>query len=191
MSESRSHLHYWAGKMLTVLKEEVGQIRPRQHLLSLMARAIPSDTGHELRTSLLRLRGIRIGQGTLIYGTPELSGGESRGFGNLSIGSNCVIDVGCMFELGDKLAIGDDVRLGCQVLIITSTHELGPREHRAGKLIRSPVTVSDGAWIGSRCVILPGVTVGAGAIVDPGSVVNRDVAPQTRVRGIPARRVEE
>ena len=81
--------------------------------------------------------------------------------------------------------------IGHQVLIITTTHELGPREHRAGSALRNPVKIEDGAWIGSRCVILPGVTVGAGAIVEPGSVVNKDVAPNTSVRGIPAKVVQE
>ncbi len=190
MSEFNVHLHHWTDKILAVLKEEAGQIRPRQHVFSLASRAIPPRIGNKLRATFLRLRGIEVGTGTILYDTPELSGGEARGFSNLTIGCNCTIEMGCKFELGDKITIGDSVTLGYQVLIITSTHELGPREHRAGQLVRNPVKIDEGAWIGSRCVILPGVTIGAGAIVEPCSVVNREIAPHTRVRGIPARRVD-
>lgn len=189
MSSGRTSFLRWADKIRAVLKEETGQIRPQQHVLSLVSRAIPRGVGNEFRATLLRLRGIEVGEGTVVYDTPELSGGELRGFGNLSIGRNCIIGVGCMFECGDEISIGDDVTLGCQVLIITTTHELGPREHRAGRPIRNPVKVEQCAWVGSRCILLPGVTIGARGIVEPGSVVNRDVAPDSRVRGIPARPV--
>ncbi len=190
MNDAKAPWKYWVEKAFAIFKEEAGQIRPRQHVFSLASRAIPARIGNELRATLFRLRGIDVGPGTVLYDTPELSGGEARDFSNLSIGCNCTIDIGCMFELGDKIAIGDNVMLGYQVLIITSTHELGTREQRAGQLVRNPVKIDNGAWIGSRCVILPGVTVGEGAIVEPCSVVNREVAPHTRVRGIPARRVE-
>jgi maltose O-acetyltransferase len=173
------------------MKSELDQIRPRQHVLGLLSAIIPRDTGNELRASLLRARGIRVGEGTQVRDTPRFTGGEARGFDKFSAGRNCVIGLGCSFEVGDTITLGDGVTIGHQVLIITTTHELGPREHRAGSALRNPVKIEDGAWIGSRCVILPGVTVGAGAIVEPGSVVNKDVAPNTRVRGIPAKVVQE
>ena len=75
-------------------------------------------------------------------------------------------------------------------MILTSTHELDIKEHRAGRLQLSPVNVGDGVWIGARAIILPGVTIGAGAVVNPGAVVNKDVAPQTRVGGTPAVPIE-
>ncbi len=51
----------------------------------------------------------------------------------------------------------------------------------------SPIVVKDDAWIGLGCVVLKGVTIGAGAIVGAGSVVARDVDPWTVVGGNPAR----
>ena len=53
------------------------------------------------------------------------------------------------------------------------------------------MVIKDGAWLGARCTILPGVTVGEGAIVAAGAVVHRDVAPNTLVAGVPARVVKE
>ncbi len=178
-------------RVAAFLFREFGQLRPRQHFFSAISRTLPLNVGAEARSSLLRLRGIHVGARTLIHGTPELTGGEARGFRTLSIGDDCVIEPGCAFEVGDMLSIGNSVTIGHEVLIITTTHELGPPEHRCGPPTRSPVKLEDGVMIGPRCTILPGVTVGAGAVVDAGSVVNKSVPPNVRVRGIPAKQVEE
>lgn len=178
-------------RIFRVLTEEFGEVRPLEHALDLAVRAIPAKVGYELRASILRARGVKVGKGTMVYDAPELSSGEAAGHATLSIGEDCIIDVRCVFELGAAITIGDRVTLGHNVMIITTTHDLGPREHRAGPLVRNPVRVEDGAWIGPCSVILPGVTIGAGAIVDPSSVVNKNVAPNTRVRGTPAKAVEE
>jgi maltose O-acetyltransferase len=132
-----------------------------------------------------------VGEGTVVYGAPEIASAEDAGFAKMTIGDDCVIHVGCLFELGDTVTIGNRVTLGNGVMVITTTHQLGPKDHRAGLRIRHPVVIEDGAWIGARSVILPGVTVGAGAIVDAGTTVNKSVPPNTRVRGTPAKVVEE
>jgi acetyltransferase-like isoleucine patch superfamily enzyme len=49
------------------------------------------------------------------------------------------------------------------------------------------VTIERGAWIGARAVILPGLRIGAGAVVAAGAVVTQDVAPDVMVGGVPAR----
>lgn len=170
---------------------ELDQIRPRQHVFSLLSRALPDNFGAELKASLLRARGIAVGAGTRVHGTPEVTGGEARGFEKLSIGADCVIEPGCAFEVGDTITIGDRVKIEHQVLVITTTHEIGPPEHRCGIIVRGSVQIEDGAVIGARSTILPGVTIGAGAVVDPGSVVNKSVPANVRVRGVPAKRVED
>jgi maltose O-acetyltransferase len=173
-----------------VLAGEVERLEPLHHALSVVERAIPLRVGNGIRAATLRARGIQVGEGTVVYGPPEFTGGQN-GLARMVIGKGCIIDIGCSFELGEAISLGDHVTLGNNVMIITTTHELGPREHRAGAVVSTPVHIEDGAWIGPRSVVLPGVTVGAGAIVDPGSVVNKSVAPNTRVRGTPARVVEE
>ena len=55
--------------------------------------------------------------------------------------------------------------------------------------IGGAVTVGDYAWLSFRCVVLPGVTIGEGAVVAAGAVVTADVEPYTIVGGIPARRI--
>jgi maltose O-acetyltransferase len=52
--------------------------------------------------------------------------------------------------------------------------------------VLAPVTIADHVWIGSRAMILPGITVGEGAVVAAGAVVTRNVEPYTVVAGVPA-----
>jgi len=178
-------------RLREMVEGELAHVRPRQHVLSAMSRAIPLQIGGSLRAKLLSLRGVSVGEGTLLLDTPRVRGDRADSLANLRIGEHCVIDVGCNFELGDTLTIGDRVTIGPQCLIITTTHELGPREHRAGPVVRRSVVIENGAWLGARSIVLPGVTIGEGAIVDPGSVVTKDVVAHTRVRGMPARQVEQ
>jgi phosphonate metabolism protein (transferase hexapeptide repeat family) len=53
------------------------------------------------------------------------------------------------------------------------------------------VTIGNDCWLGHRAIILPGVTVGDGAVIAAGAVVSRDVAPYTVVGGVPARVIRE
>jgi maltose O-acetyltransferase len=178
-------------RIFNALDEETAAIRPLVNVADAVSRVLPLEVGNRFRASLLRGIGFAVGTGTLVRGAPNVGGtGERSLAGKLSIGRDCVIDVDCTFDLGAPITIGDRVTLGHQVMILTSTHELGPREHRAGPLTMAPVTIAAGAWIGPRCVILPGVTIGEGAVVAPGSVVNKDVDAHTRVGGIPARKLE-
>jgi maltose O-acetyltransferase len=176
-------------KALTLVREEIGGIHPRLILLNATLGVLPKHYAQETRAQLYARAGFRVGNGTRIATPPRINGGSNL-FSNLVIGADCVIDADCVFDLGERITIGDRVKLSPGVMILTSTHELDIREHRAGPVQLSPVNICDGAWLGARAMILPGVTVGAGAIVNPGSVVNKDVLPQTRVGGTPAIQLE-
>ncbi|MFO0596391.1 MAG: acyltransferase [Myxococcaceae bacterium] len=183
MSES-----VWS-KLTRVVSEELHALNPRLEAVSALSKLIPGEVGGEVRARLLEQVGFEVGEGTQVHGQPRITGGVSLAQ-HLHVGRECVIDVGCTFDLEHHITLEDQVTLGPQVMILTSTHELGPPEHRAGNVTRSPVTVQRGAWVGARAIILPGVTVGAGAVVQPGSLVNKDVPPNARVGGSPARVLE-
>lgn len=176
-------------KVLTLLREETAGIHPRLIALNMAQRFLPSHQAQHARARLFSFAGFRVGNGTRIAATPRINGGPDL-FSKLIIGQGCAIEAGCVFDLGDQITIGDRVVLSPGVMILTSTHELDIREHRAGDLQFAPVVIGDGVWLGARSIILPGVKVGAGAIVNPGSVVQKDVPPQTRVGGSPATRLE-
>ncbi|HEY3254121.1 MAG TPA: acyltransferase [Polyangiaceae bacterium] len=188
MDRSEPKLSGWQ-KAMTLLREETTGIHPRLIALSAVVGFLPRHQAQATRARLLSWAGFRVGEGTRLAGFPKLNGGSNL-FSNLSIGRDCEIDADCVLDLGERITIGDRVTLSPGVMILTSTHELDIREHRAGPVQLSPVSIGDGAWLGPRCVILPGVTLGAGAIVNPGAVVNKDVAPHTRVGGIPATQLD-
>lgn len=176
-------------KLIAALKLEMYGVHPRLHALTLAASLLPRRDAGLARARLFALAGFRIGEGTCLNSTPRISGSSGL-FERLAIGKRCIIDEDCAFDLEECITIGDRVAIGPGVIILTSTHELGPREHRAGPVVKTPVVIQDGALLGARSIILPGVTVGAGAVVNPGSVVNKDVAPNTRVGGAPAVQLE-
>jgi len=176
-------------KVMNVLREETINIHPRLIALNRMVALLPKHQAQVTRARMLSMAGFRVGEGTRVASQPIINGGKNL-FSNLIIGQDCEIDVDCVFDLGERITIGDRVTLSPGVMILTSTHELDIRDHRAGPLKLSPVSIGDGAWLGPRCIILPGVNIGAGAIVNPGAVVNKDVAPHRRVGGVPALQLE-
>ena len=170
---------YW---ILTYLR---GQI-PNIHLRILLARWLltfaPRYTFNELRTSVLRVIGFEIGRKSKFLGTPKILGRDNL-YKRLKIGHGCWINFDCHFELSAPIVIGDGVGIGPEVMIMTGTHEIGPESYRVGKLIALPVTIEDGVWIGARCTILPGVTIGRGSVISAGSIVRHSVPPNTIVVG--------
>jgi maltose O-acetyltransferase len=178
----------WRRFLLAVHTEFVG-IHPRLHAYNLAARLVPLGAPGDVRARLLRLAGFEIGAGTQIHGALHMSG--PRGIvPRLVIGAACSIAPDCSFELTDKLTIGDRVTLEPGVMILTSTHELDSAHHRAGALVPNPVTIGNGVWLRARAMVLPGVKIGDGAVVEAGAVVNKDVLPNARVGGMPAVQLE-
>jgi maltose O-acetyltransferase len=87
------------------------------------------------------------------------------------------------------IEIGDHVLLGPGVHLYTATHSLDSAERRRGLELAKPIAIGDDAWLGGGAIVLPGVTIGARAVVGAGSVVTRDVPADHRVAGNPARAI--
>jgi maltose O-acetyltransferase len=174
-----------------VLVEETGAVDARLLLARLAAMPLPSHAGGRVRAHLLRVSGFRIGEGTVLAGMPTLVG--QRGLARrLIVGRRCWFNIQVYLDLSATIAIGDRVRIGQQAMLITSTHDyLSEPGVRGGPLIEREVVVGDGAWLGARCTILPGVTIGEGAVVAAGALVTKDVPSHTIVAGVPARPVRE
>lgn len=123
--------------------------------------------------------------------------GES---GRMTIGDYCYFTNAVLLcEL--EVQIGNHVLIGWNATIAdTDFHPIAPAERVAdaiacspiGKgqprpeVLKRPVIIEDDVWIGPNATILKGVRIGAGAFVEAGSVVSRDVPPQARVMGNPA-----
>lgn len=108
-------------------------------------------------------------------------------FRRISIGDRSGIGLGCML-LG-KVTIGSDVMMGPECILITNNHRTDDTREPMidqGFDTERPIVIGNDVWLGARCIILPGVTIGDGAIVEAGAVVTRDVAPYMIVGGNPA-----
>lgn len=173
-------------RAIEVLIGEFSTLRPRLVLVMCLASLLPPSTGGRLRAFLLRLAGFQIGSGVSFSSNPRLFG-EGPINQRLSIGANCWLNVDCAFELGANITIGERVSIGPQTMMLTTSHDIGPAEHRCGPKVCQPIVIERGSWIGARCIILPGVTIGSGSVVAAGAVVNRDVPAHSVVAGVPAR----
>jgi acetyltransferase-like isoleucine patch superfamily enzyme len=91
---------------------------------------------------------------------------------------------------GGGVTIGDGVAIATHVAITSVTHDY-TRPDWYTATISKPVVIEDDVWIGSNAVIMPGVTIGRGAVVGAGSIVTSDVAPLAIVVGVPAREIRK
>ena len=103
----------------------------------------------------------------------------------VTIGKRCFIQQCCTFFGRGGITVGNDVFIGPKVNLITINHDVDP-DNRSATYGR-PIKIEDKVWIGINSTILPGVTLGYGAIVGANSVVTKDVPPMTVVAGNPAR----
>ena len=136
-----------------------------------------------LRNFYLRLFGIRLGKGTSIHRRCKFFHE-----GKLSVGNNTVINFGCYLDNRRGITIGNNVGLAHNTKIYTLGHDLDDPQF---KTKGAAVTIKDNVFIFSNALIMPGVTIGEGAIVLAGSVVTKNVEPWTIVGGNPAKKIRE
>ena len=103
---------------------------------------------------------------------------------NIHIGKHVFINMGCKFQDQVGIYIGDGTLIGHNVVLATLNHAKSPNDR--GTMIPAPIRIGKHVWIGSNSTILPGVTIGDGAIVAAGAVVSKDVPENAIVGGVPA-----
>ncbi len=104
---------------------------------------------------------------------------------NITIGCRTFINMGCSFQDWGGITIGDDCLIGHNCTICTVNHSKDPQKR--GNMTCIPVKIGNRVWIGANVTILPGVSIGDGAIIAAGAVVNKNVEPNTIVAGVPAK----
>ena len=130
----------------------------------------------------LRRSGVRLGKASLFWGLPRLSGSGDV-CSRLTIGEHCGFNVGCHFELAGRITIGDHVSVGHEVMFLTRVHDTSDGRQRAGKASAADIEIGDGAWLGARCTILPGVKIGAGSVIGASVIVAKDVPANVLLTG--------
>lgn len=103
----------------------------------------------------------------------------------ITIGDYCSIGEGAYFHAMGGLSIGNNVIISRNVTIYTSNHNYHSKEYIPfdNTHILKPVTINNHVWIGRNVCILPGVTIGEGAIIGMSAVITKDIPPLAIVVG--------
>jgi acetyltransferase-like isoleucine patch superfamily enzyme len=164
------------------------------------------------RYPVLRARCASVGRRLRMERVPDISGGAKVFIGDdvnlsgvfvvaggrifpnpeLRIGNRTFIGAKCIFSVARSIEIGDDVLIagGCSISDY-SGHPLDPEKRIAGVQVDPedvrPVRIGNKAWLGRGVIVLPGVTIGEGAVIGAAAVVTKDVPPGHICVGNPGR----
>lgn len=141
-----------------------------------------------IKVFYLKIQGSKIGKRVVFY-----PGIKIHPASNIHIGDDVDISWGAIIHTSGGVHIGNRVLIGFRTFISTGNHVIPEGKGRIfdSGHDRKPVTIEDDVWIGANTSILAGVTIGEGAIIAAGSVVNKDVEPFTIVGGIPAKLIKK
>ncbi|MEU6438798.1 maltose acetyltransferase domain-containing protein [Streptomyces sp. NPDC047046] len=106
---------------------------------------------------------------------------------HLRIGPRTFVNYGLTALDVADITIGADCQLGPHIQLLTPTHPLEPEPRREKWESARPITIGDNVWLGGGVLVLPGVTIGENSVVGAGSVVTKDIPPNTVAVGNPAR----
>lgn len=134
-----------------------------------------------IKIVLLRMFGARIGKGLVIKNNVVI-----KSPWNLTVGDDCWLGEDCWIDNLDKVCIGNNVCISQGALLLTGNHDytVSSMPYR-----NAAITLEDGAWIGAKAVVCPGVTVRRNAILTVGSVATKEMEENGIYQGNPAVRV--
>lgn len=136
-----------------------------------------------LRTAGAKLLGMQIAPTAKVYRWREVRNAQ-----NVTIGDGSIIGLWATMDGREGITIGKYVNLSSEVALWTLQHDYNdPAFATSG----GPIVIGDRAWISFRATILPGVTIGEGAVVAAGAVVTKDVPAFAVVGGVPAKVIGE
>lgn len=146
--------------------------------------ALPGNIGDWLRSRTLPRFFAKVGDNTVIQERLRVTNPEK-----ISIGSNCNIASGVFLTGGGGITIGNYVGLGPDAKIWSVNHRYEDPDTpwlRQG-YEHHPVHIEDDVWLGASCFVMPGTTIGRGAILSAGTVLMKSVPPFAIVAGNPGR----
>lgn len=108
---------------------------------------------------------------------------------NIELGDNVFINACCQFQDQGGIKIGDNCLIGHNVVLATLNHDMKPE--RRWICIPKRIEIGNNVWIGSHSTILAGVKIGDNSVIAAGSVVTKNVEPDTVVGGIPAKFIKK
>lgn len=158
-------------------------IRTLWHIVNAIFLQFPLNPSSKLKIVILRLFGSKIGEGVVIKPSINIKYPWNLEIGNYSwIGENAWLDSLAPIKIGNNACISQGV------YFCTGNHDW---TDPAFGLVVKPIIVEDGAWVGARATVLPGVTVKSHSIVAAGTVIAKDTEPYMIYAGNPAIAVKE
>jgi acetyltransferase-like isoleucine patch superfamily enzyme len=155
----------------------------RAMMLTSQINRLTYDDANEVRALFSELTGQIVDESFFLVPPFFTSGGTE-----IRVGRNVFINQNCTFYDLCGLHIADDVMIGPNVSLITSSHPLEPSQRRDG-VFATPIIIERNVWIAAGATVIGGVTIGENSVVAAGSVVTKDVPPDTLVGGNPARAI--
>ena len=136
-----------------------------------------------IKTALLRAFGAKIGKGLVIKNNVVV-----KSPWNLVVGDDCWLGESCWIDNLDKVVIGNNVCISQGALLLTGNHDytISSMPYR-----NAPIKIEDGAWIGAKTTVCPGVTVHSNAILTVGSVATKNMEENGIYQGNPAVKIRE
>jgi acetyltransferase-like isoleucine patch superfamily enzyme len=143
------------------------------------------------KKELLELMGAKIGKRVIIYPGVWVTPGCNLVIGNdVNIAKDVIITTGA-FNRGrvGGVYIGERTLIGYRTQILSANHTIPPVGEPfpvSGDNYKK-ITIENDVWIGANCIITAGVTIGEGSVVAAGSVVTKDIIPNSINGGVPAK----
>lgn len=146
-------------------------------------------TGCTVRGINIEVKGrVNLGNDCTIRGNVVL---RTHKKGHITLGNGVEIADYALFQVNDGVDIGDNTFIGPFVVVRDTNHLFqGTDIHwRLTPHITEAITIGNNCFIGANSYIMPGVTIGDGAVISPGSIINRDVGPGEVWGGSPAHKI--
>lgn len=110
---------------------------------------------------------------------------------NIYIGDRTLINYDCILMDCAAIHIGDDVLMGPRSQLITGLHPLDMETRASGLESAAPIRIENNVWLAASVIVLPGITIGEGAVVGAGSVVTKVISPKVLAAGNPCRVIRD
>jgi len=149
-----------------------------------IARHLPGTSAMRLRIFLLRMAGAEVGRNVVLAQDVRVIGAD-----RLVIQDNASVARGTVLDARGGLTIERGALIGFESIILTSTHNsemMDTPVHNQGMFTKA-VVVGANSWIGTRCVIQPGVSIGHNVVLGSSAVVTKSLAADAVYAGVPAR----
>lgn len=182
------------GILFSPADPELKAMKLKAHNLNIDYNRLYEDETEKRNAILDELLGSR-GEGVFVQGPITFHYGT-----HTHIGNRVFINFNFTVQDDAEVTIGDDCNFGPNVTIVTPVHPMLPDERKRircadGQIRRlcyaKPVKIGHDCWFGANVVVCPGVTVGENCVIGAGSVVTRDIPPDSFAAGNPCRVIRE